>query len=261
MANDKDGKDNRNAKRHVAVSLDLGTAKSLSGTAAAGSQASATLSVLKSLSSSISCSSSEERAKFGPEFAREWEAKYGEPCPQNIKDWTRLAARAGVSGETLLNMLPGDIDRVIPIAQGYLQRLQDQKLLASLVVPESTALAKPYSQPPAATPTEAEPDTPPADDDEPQAERTAPQWNRDTGELSLGGEVIKRIKNLGQATNITAVLDAFQEEGWLVRIDDPLPGGRNPERLKDTIRSLNENLSRIKFVGDGSGQGIRWEAI
>ncbi len=62
------------------------------------------------------------------------------------------------------------------------------------------------------------------------------------------------------------VLTAFEEEAWPVRIDDPLPP--HPEqdpkrRLHDTITSLNRHQRRplIRFVGDGSGEGIRWESL
>jgi hypothetical protein len=57
---------------------------------------------------------------------------------------------------------------------------------------------------------------------------------------------------------------AFEEEHWPPRIDDPLP--KNPEllpkrRLHDAIKSLNRNQKRslIRFMGDGTGEGVRWE--
>ena len=59
---------------------------------------------------------------------------------------------------------------------------------------------------------------------------------------------------------------AFEEEDWPVRIDDPLPprSGLDPKRrLHDSIKSLNRHQkSRVlRFCGDGSGEGVRWELI
>ena len=68
----------------------------------------------------------------------------------------------------------------------------------------------------------------------------------------------------GAGTNQERILAAFEEEGWPVHIDDPLPP--HPEqdskrRLHDTINSLNRNQKKrlIQFLGNGNGQGIRWE--
>ncbi len=57
---------------------------------------------------------------------------------------------------------------------------------------------------------------------------------------------------------------AFQEEGWPVRIDDPLPPVSESEpkqRLRETIRSLNRNQKErlVRFKGDGTGEGVLWE--
>lgn len=59
---------------------------------------------------------------------------------------------------------------------------------------------------------------------------------------------------------------AFEEEGWPPRIDDPLPplAQLDPRRrLHDTIKALNRKQKRalLRFMGDGSGEGIRWEFI
>jgi hypothetical protein len=50
-------------------------------------------------------------------------------------------------------------------------------------------------------------------------------------------------------------------------IDDPLPTWPDEEeeevkrRLHDTIKNLNRTLppGTIRFRGDGTGQGVRWE--
>jgi len=61
-----------------------------------------------------------------------------------------------------------------------------------------------------------------------------------------------------------AVLNAFEEEGWPARIDDPLlphPDQDAKRHLNDTIRRLNRNRRAplIHFSGDGTGQGVLWE--
>ena len=88
-----------------------------------------------------------------------------------------------------------------------------------------------------------------------------PEWDRDRQELRLGNLVVKQFKV--PAPNQELILAAFQEERWPVRIDDPLPP--HPEldpkrRLHDTINSLNRSQKHplIRFLGDGSGQGVRW---
>jgi hypothetical protein len=80
----------------------------------------------------------------------------------------------------------------------------------------------------------------------------------------LGYVVVKQYKV--PAANQERVLAAFEEEGWPVHVDDPLPpsGELDPKRrLHDTINSLNRNQKSglIRFLGDGSGEGIRWELV
>jgi hypothetical protein len=89
-----------------------------------------------------------------------------------------------------------------------------------------------------------------------------PTWDRDRQELRLGQELVKCFKT--PAPNQELILAAFQEEGWPVHIYDPLPP--HPEqdprrRLHDTINSLNRNQKKtlLRFMGDGSGQGVRWD--
>jgi hypothetical protein len=90
-----------------------------------------------------------------------------------------------------------------------------------------------------------------------------PAWNRATGELCLGSELIKRVRRLKVASNVIRVLEAFQEEGWPRHIDDPLPPRRGmqqtpQQRLHETVKSLNSGLSTIRFRADGSGRGVVW---
>jgi len=91
-----------------------------------------------------------------------------------------------------------------------------------------------------------------------------PQWDGEHRELRLNGSIVKRFK--WQAANQEIVLSAFQEEGWPIVIDDPLPPQpeQDPKRrLNDTIKALNRHQETpiIRFHGNGTGEGIRWELL
>ncbi|MCG8584087.1 MAG: hypothetical protein MI757_05185 [Pirellulales bacterium] len=91
-----------------------------------------------------------------------------------------------------------------------------------------------------------------------------PAWRSEVAELSVGGVLVKRYRV--PAPNQQTILSAFEEEGWPARIDDPLPlkPEREPRRtLHDTINSLNARQvnTLVRFVGDGSGEGVQWELI
>lgn len=91
-----------------------------------------------------------------------------------------------------------------------------------------------------------------------------PKWDRDRRQVRFDGRIVKEFKL--PSPNQEAVLMAFEEEGWPVRIDDPLTPAANLEprrRLHDTIKALNRNQKEnlLRFMGDGTGEGIRWEPI
>jgi len=94
--------------------------------------------------------------------------------------------------------------------------------------------------------------------------RVVPRWDGDLQELRVAGVIVKQFKV--PAPNQEMILSAFQEENWPVRIDDPLPPAHDQDskrRLHDTIVSLNRNhKSRfIRFMGDGTGEGVRWTLV
>ena len=96
------------------------------------------------------------------------------------------------------------------------------------------------------------------------APRVVPHWDADLQELRVNGLIVKQFKV--PAPNQEMVLAAFQEEGWPTRIDDPLPpqAEQDPKRrLHDTIVSLNRTHKHrlIRFMGDGSGEGVRWTIV
>lgn len=93
-------------------------------------------------------------------------------------------------------------------------------------------------------------------------ETTRPYWDQDRRELRLMGTLVKQFRL--PSPNQETVLQAFQEEGWPTRVDDPLPPVSDLEpkrRLHDTIKSLNrhQKAKNIRFMGDGRGEGVLWE--
>ncbi len=91
-----------------------------------------------------------------------------------------------------------------------------------------------------------------------------PIWDGQRRELRVGPYVVKQFRV--PAINQKRVLAAFEEEGWPPRVDDPLPPQpeQDPKRrLHDTINSLNRNQKHrlLRFMGDGSGEGIRWSLV
>lgn len=89
-----------------------------------------------------------------------------------------------------------------------------------------------------------------------------PHWHSTRRELTLGERLVKRFKVPAPVQEL--LLAAFEEEGWPDQITDPLPrcGNQEPKRrLHEAIKGLNRRQrdSSIRFYGDGTGQGIRWE--
>jgi hypothetical protein len=94
--------------------------------------------------------------------------------------------------------------------------------------------------------------------------RVRPIWDRDRHELRFGALLIKQFKL--PSPNQETILVVFEEENWPPRIDDPLPPSDAvdaKQRLHDTIKNLNRNQKHrlLRFMGDGTGQGVRWELI
>lgn len=89
-----------------------------------------------------------------------------------------------------------------------------------------------------------------------------PRWDRQRRQLRMAGELVKEFKL--PSPNQETILMAFEEDGWPPRIDDPLPPQPQLDprrRLHDTIKALNRKQKNylLRFMGDGSGEGIRWE--
>lgn len=95
-------------------------------------------------------------------------------------------------------------------------------------------------------------------------EDVLPRWDKELRELWCAHILVKRFRR--PAANQETILEAFQEQSWRNRIDDPLPP--KPDRdskqcLHDTINHLNRNQihSYIRFGGDGKGIGICWKYV
>jgi hypothetical protein len=91
-----------------------------------------------------------------------------------------------------------------------------------------------------------------------------PCWDAGLRELRVGEAVVKRFKV--PAPNQELILASFEEEGWPLHIDDPLPPKPDLDprrRLHDTINHLNRNQKQrlIQFLGNGDGRGIHWQAL
>ncbi len=90
------------------------------------------------------------------------------------------------------------------------------------------------------------------------------EWDGERHQFFVNGQLVKEYKV--PSPNQETILSAFQEDSWPIRIDDPLPPTGQVDgkrRLHDTIKSLNRNQKQplIRFIGDGTGTGVRWELV
>ena len=88
-----------------------------------------------------------------------------------------------------------------------------------------------------------------------------PGWDPIRRELTIAGLIVKRFRV--PARNQETILNAFEEEGWVEHIHDPLPSTIDidaPTRLHDAINRLNRCQINpvIRFHGDGKGTGVFW---
>ena len=91
-----------------------------------------------------------------------------------------------------------------------------------------------------------------------------PHWDQWTRTLYLGDQIVKQFRV--PAGNQEAVLSAFEEEGWMQIIDDPLPPVEEVccgMRLRDTLRRLNARQTShlLHFYGDGTGRHVLWKRV
>ena len=89
-----------------------------------------------------------------------------------------------------------------------------------------------------------------------------PVWDASRRMLLLGPQVVKHFRVPAPLQEV--ILNAFAEEGWAARVDDPLPLDPHTDakrRVQSVIMCLNRNQRErlIRFRGDGTGTGIMWE--
>lgn len=93
--------------------------------------------------------------------------------------------------------------------------------------------------------------------------RPRPRWDRRSMQLWFGVWLCKSYRRA--APNQWLILDAFEEEGWPPRIDDPIPGcgpdGDPRQRRADAVRFLNRRCEILDFFCDGTGEGICWREV
>ena len=115
-----------------------------------------------------------------------------------------------------------------------------------------------WGQPPVTMPTQFRF----ADERDSSGALQTPTWDSQRHTLQFHGQIVKQFK--WHATNQELILSAFQEDGWPVRVDDPLtpaPTLDIKRRLSDAIKCLNRNQVNqlLHFRGDGTGQAVVWE--
>ena len=87
-----------------------------------------------------------------------------------------------------------------------------------------------------------------------------PLWKEEARELRYQDEVVRSVPRPGVAKNIVTVLNAFEAAGWPTRIDNPLKL-KSPQKLRDTLKSVNEGLEKLRFESDGTSTGILWRVL
>jgi hypothetical protein len=92
--------------------------------------------------------------------------------------------------------------------------------------------------------------------------RQRPEWRGKRGEVYWGSELVKRVRD--DAILLRCILTAFQKQGWISPIKNPLPqqqGKNRKTRQRDAIKSLNklQKPLRIRFRCDRATGGIGWE--
>jgi len=89
-----------------------------------------------------------------------------------------------------------------------------------------------------------------------QISTVRPRWDRQRRELWFGQRLCIRFERV--PVDQGRILDAFEEQGWPDRTDDPLRRGILRDTMKNLQKSLRDADAPIKFGGDGSGKAVTW---
>ena len=96
-----------------------------------------------------------------------------------------------------------------------------------------------------------------AEDSLPNSER--PQWNSQRGILTYQGETIRRVKIFRKPTNISRLLDQFEDERWKSEIE--ISDLFDTEQIRETLRSLKTNLKGLTFEQKAGGTKVLWRKL
>jgi hypothetical protein len=88
--------------------------------------------------------------------------------------------------------------------------------------------------------------------------RGKPSWWKSVLQLHAEGRLVRDVAR--QAKHLIKILDAFEEDGWPRKIDDPLPKGPNVLRLQDAVEQLNKGHTTIRFRTH-NGRSVTWEWV
>jgi hypothetical protein len=115
------------------------------------------------------------------------------------------------------------------------------KIVSELEQQKETLSAEPSAAFPATIPTES----------------ITPRWDEAARELRYRTRLLK-VYRKNPAKNQIDLIEAFHRAGWSRSIPDPF---KDTRKLNQTLRDLNRALSdkAIRFVGDGTGEGVKWE--
>jgi hypothetical protein len=83
-----------------------------------------------------------------------------------------------------------------------------------------------------------------AEQPKPNATSVLPVWKKATGELLYLGNGIREVKPT--AANLRLILNSFHEA---------------TDRRRRAVATLNQGLTGIRFLCEGNGKKIRWEAV
>ena len=85
-----------------------------------------------------------------------------------------------------------------------------------------------------------------------------PTWDRDTGTLSWGADVVGKFRIQREASQTEQILNAFQAADWAVRVENPLANLLRVQ-VAQALRYLNGEQSVIRFHAQESSRYLRWE--
>jgi hypothetical protein len=91
-----------------------------------------------------------------------------------------------------------------------------------------------------------------------------PRWDnsQSPGKLWLGDTLLRTVAP--QACNIISILNAFEKVEWrLQTIDNPLPDGTDPDKVRPAVNQLNRGLKHklIHFGTTLGNEAVTWEFV